>query len=274
MAASRLVILRRVFDAAVLVAVVVTAWRFIGSPRGRESTAEAAPVTRVKLGSPLKLLGHGWPARTVVLAVQTTCAACNADLPFYAALTTGLAVSSAELLVLAPDSPTVISGWLESRAIRATTRPQVDLAGMGFVVTPTLAIVNGQGIVTDLLAGGLSPEQEAAVFQRLNGVSTTPLNNTRYAALQTESEFERLAGPPGQIIVDVRSREAFAAGHRFGAVNIPHDELVVRAPIELPLSSPIAIDCLRTRFSMCEIAGERLIKAGAILVTLIVPGGP
>jgi hypothetical protein len=250
MAVSRLVILRRVFDTAVLVAVLVTAWRFLGSSRGRESTTEAAPATRVELGSALKLPGHVWPARTVVLAIQTTCAACNADLPFYAALTTRLAVPSAELLVLAPDSPKVINAWLESRAIRATTRPQVDLAGMGFVVTPTLAIVNGHGVVTDLLAGALSPEQEAAVYQRLNGVSTTPLNNTTYAALQTESEFERLGGTPGQTVLDVRSRETFAVGHRPGAVNIPHDELVVRAPIELPLNSPVAIDCIRTRFSV------------------------
>ena len=274
MAVSRLLILRRVFDAALLVAVLVTVWRFVEAPRGRENAAEAAPVTRIALGSSLKIPGYGWSSRTVVLAIRTTCAACNADQPFYAALATRLAASSTALLILAPDSPTVMSSWLESRAIRATTRPQVDLAGMGIVATPTLAIVNSEGIVTDLLAGALSPEQETAVFQRLNGASTTPLNNTRYAALQTESQFQRLGATPGQIMLDVRSREAFAVGHRAGAVNIPHDELVVRAPIELPLSSPIAIDCLQTRFSTCEIAGERLIKAGAVIVTLLVPGGP
>jgi rhodanese-related sulfurtransferase len=42
-------------------------------------------------------------------------------------------------------------------------------------------------------------------------------------------------------VLDTRERGAFAIGHKAGAKNIPLDELLVRAPNELPVDQMIVI---------------------------------
>ena len=50
----------------------------------------------------------------------------------------------------------------------------------------------------------------------------------------TLAEMRGLVRDPNVVVLDVLSREAYAAGHLPGAVNIPLAELRGRATVELP----------------------------------------
>lgn len=60
----------------------------------------------------------------------------------------------------------------------------------------------------------------------------------------TLAQMRGLVRDPGVVVLDVLSREAYAAGHLPGAVNIPVAELRPRAAAELPeLDRPIVVYC-------------------------------
>ena len=50
----------------------------------------------------------------------------------------------------------------------------------------------------------------------------------------TLAQMRALVRDPDVVVLDVLSREAYAAGHLPGAINIPVNELRDRAPVELP----------------------------------------
>lgn len=50
----------------------------------------------------------------------------------------------------------------------------------------------------------------------------------------TLAQMRGLVRDPGVVVLDVLSREAYAAGHLPGAINIPVAELRARSAVELP----------------------------------------
>jgi rhodanese-related sulfurtransferase len=75
------------------------------------------------------------------------------------------------------------------------------------------------------------------------------------------TEFERRALLSSTVILDPRERDAFRRGHRDGAINIPGDELPVRARIELPLDKAVIVDCSHADEISCIIGATRLSDA-------------
>ena len=64
------------------------------------------------------------------------------------------------------------------------------------------------------------------------------------------------------VLLDIQERDEFARGHRDAAVNIPRDELLTRAGIELDVSRPVVIDCARLETRRCHEAARTLLQAG------------
>ena len=68
------------------------------------------------------------------------------------------------------------------------------------------------------------------------------------------------------IVVDARPREEFAKSHIKGSLNIPDDELAVRAGIEIPEDRPLALycgyvsPCFQTAAGFCGHAATRAAK--------------
>jgi TonB family protein len=71
-------------------------------------------------------------------------------------------------------------------------------------------------------------------------------------------------------LLDVRDRDAFRRVHRDGAVNIPLDELSIRAPIELRAFSHVIVDCSQGDESRCRLAGH-FLGARDLRVSMLVP---
>jgi rhodanese-related sulfurtransferase len=114
----------------------------------------------------------------------------------------------------------------------------VSLPSLGIKNVPTLAILDRNGVVTDMWVGKLSPGKESDVMNKLN------LKNTRSPDEWSidEAEFSlRIANHDSIVLLDVRDRAVFAQKHKDGARNIPLDELPVRAVNELPASQTIVV---------------------------------
>jgi rhodanese-related sulfurtransferase len=196
--------------------------------------------------------------------------------PFYRELAKHLGSrTDNNIIVVSPNPRDVIQGWLTANSIRvAKVVPSTNLLTLGISVTPSLLMVDRNGTVTDIMVTKLSAEEERRVLARLDGSETAPLNNSKYATLIDDVGLNELREHSSVVLIDVRDRSSYARAHRAGAINIPHDELEDRAPVELSLHLPIVIDCAGERYVRCEIAGETLVESGADQVYILMPRRP
>jgi rhodanese-related sulfurtransferase len=72
------------------------------------------------------------------------------------------------------------------------------------------------------------------------------------------------------VVIDVGDRDAFRRGHWPGAVNIPADEMSMRAGIELPRDKTIVIDCTQEQRFRCDAAAWGLAEQKFSNVLLLV----
>lgn len=75
-------------------------------------------------------------------------------------------------------------------------------------------------------------------------------------------ELKKLTGANRPTILDVGDRASFKRGHLDGAINIPHDELDVRARIELRGRNRLVIDCTQEETFHCLFADHVLKDIG------------
>jgi rhodanese-related sulfurtransferase len=78
----------------------------------------------------------------------------------------------------------------------------------------------------------------------------------------TFDELSKFTGAARPMILDIGDRAAFKRGHQPGAVNIPMDELIVRASIELREQKFGVIDCTQEDVGRCKMAAHYLESAG------------
>jgi hypothetical protein len=101
------------------------------------------------------------------------------------------------------------------------------------------------------------------------------------AKLVPASDFSRLIGDRADVVVvDTRERAWFRRSHIDHAINIPFEELAVRAPIELPKDKPVFLFCQyqqaceeryreRLTLTSCTLAASVLGRAGISDVNLL-----
>jgi rhodanese-related sulfurtransferase len=134
-------------------------------------------------------------------------------------------------------------------------------------------IRNGMGVVLnpDEMPGNESvfppPVRTAA---RMGGPPTALRGPVAAAEEVDETALARsLAG--GAVLLDVRDREPFAASARPDAINIPLEELMVRAGAELSRQSAVVIDCSRTETFRCHAGADALRRRGFEQVSIYLP---
>jgi hypothetical protein len=86
----------------------------------------------------------------------------------------------------------------------------------------------------------------------------------------TVAAFKKEAASTEHLVLDFGERDAFKRGHWPGAVNIPLDELAVRAGPELPRHRLIVVDCTREDMQLCRWAGGRIVERQFPKVVLLV----
>jgi hypothetical protein len=191
------------------------------------------------------------------LALSAYCQYCRTSAGFYRALSTAAKQRRLRVLAVLREPPGVFKPFIPALGIaQAAEIQQANFDALGIAATPTLLIVDGSGTVQNAWTGKLSGAAEQEVFHRL-GISDPPPHED---VVVPDSDPTLSAGDlalllrrsESIVLVDIRERAAFAAGHISGALNIPYDEIVPRAPHELSKSERIIVHCQSN--SACEAA--------------------
>ena len=223
--------------AILLVAVVLTALlvkQFFFQP-AQNSDYGIVPDARLNID------GVNWAdtERTVLIVLGKECKFCTDSATLYRRLAAGLtSQTNIRLMAVFSKNESDADAYLKQLEIPIREVRYLSLSSLGIKNVPTLAILDRNGVVTDMWVGKLSPLKEAALMSRLR------LEDTRSPDEWSikEASFERrVANKELLVLLDIRERAAFSLNHRDGARNIPLDELPVRAQNELPLDYTIVI---------------------------------
>ena len=263
----------RIVDVGIALLAVFTLLRLVEVKYRAAAVPDYRPVRPLALGMHLALPSIDWSSATrhVVLRVQTTCRACNESTDLYAEVSRRIHnTPGTQLLVLSNEPPERTGPWLATNRIQPHKVVVVDDPGtLGFLMIPTILLVDSLGQVTDILVERLTSTDEQSLWSRLNGTLEAAVDNTRYAREIDEKETRELIASGHAAVLDIRDREAFATGHRDGAINIPTDELSTRALTDLPRSEKVIVDCPGPTMAItCRITARRLAGLGVPEVVL------
>lgn len=128
--------------------------------------------------------------------------------------------------------------------------------GAGLVLNPS-EMPGGRpvpGIPTSVGRAGAPPPPPSPPAVRRDGHDLSHLDIDK-------AEFDKRLGA-GATVVDARTRDAFRRGHHPQAINIPQDELQVRASIEIPAGKQIVVDCSQMEDFVCMASAFPLTELG------------
>ena len=204
--------------------------------------AQQNPNYRLTTNATLRINGINWAdsERTVLLALSKECEYCSSSAEFYRRLAAGISNQSSTrlLAVFSEKESSGAEAYLKQLEVPIRELRYASLSGLGITSVPTLAILDRNGVVTDMWVGKFSPLEEKDLMARLNLEDTRSPDEWSI----TEANLERkIANKEQLVLLDIRERAAFAVNHRDGARNIPMDELRVRAQNELPADQTIVI---------------------------------
>jgi hypothetical protein len=244
--------LRRVVDIVLVLATLLATMRIWSATHDPGWGA----LTRrpIALSSQFDVPGVDWSRspRTLVMAITTSCPACEAGLSDYKVLATTSLSQAVRLVVVGAERADRLRLWLSAASIHPDYVVSVpDLSQWGITIVPTIMIVNSSGIVTDIVAHRPAPEQLERLRARLTDrMASSPINEPAEPPLISSQELAQRLASPGTLVVDPRSRQNFRRVHRPGAINVPVDELMARAS-EVVSARSVLVDCARTSSDQC-----------------------
>lgn len=135
-------------------------------------------------------------------------------------------------------------------------------------------IRNGKGVVLnpDQMPGNetvFRPLSRPAAREGGSPIATQP-DMTGIGEID-EHTLRGLLAREAAVLLDVRGRQPFAASARPRAVNIPIEELTVRAGAELPRASTIVVDCSQEQTFRCRAATQFLRQRGFEIIAIFLP---
>jgi hypothetical protein len=145
----------------------VTGW-VVASPTPASNIVRT-PVTD-PIGHKLSIPGVDWirNQRTLVLALQTTCHFCSESGPFYQELVRERGkFGNTRILAVLPQTVGESSAYLRTLGVAVDDVKQYTLSEIGVKGTPTLLLVDSEGVVTEAWTGRLQSLAEREVFGRL-----------------------------------------------------------------------------------------------------------
>ncbi len=119
-------------------------------------------------GTRISLPGIDWnkSARTVVLALSTTCHFCTESAPFYQNLAQQKP-GNVSLIAVFPQPVQDSRNYLNKLGVRTTDVVQSSLSSIGASGTPTLLLVDNNGSITASWVGKLSDSEAASVIEQI-----------------------------------------------------------------------------------------------------------
>ncbi len=286
-------IIVRSLDVSILIVVtaVLLAWT-TDEWKSKESAAMRAVSTElpggtvrpelIRRGARVVLPNVQWHdgVRTIVLLASATCPACNDGIAFYKHLGDYVRdLPEMRFVIAAVDDMETVKTWADTHGVRHDVVVEMrDAISHGFTLTPTLLVMDDDGVVTDVLLGRLSKFEESMLWGRLRRPrSVAPLSNARYPEEIGGAEFRDLVSRNRErlVVIDVRSRSEYRPRRiGQGAINIPLDELAIRGPVELlgrSIPDTVVVDCTVIHWAQCRRAGRILEHIGVENPSLLLP---
>jgi thioredoxin-related protein len=156
---------------AIIVVAVLLSLVLIKSYLLPGSSKEGPPDWRVPAGSNVSLPGVDWSAnnQTLLLVLQKGCHFCSESAPFYQRLIRETAGRrNIHLIAVLPQASDESKKYLDDLGVAIADIRQAGLDSIGVHGTPTLILVNDQGVVMNSWVGKLSADNEAEVLRRLS----------------------------------------------------------------------------------------------------------
>ena len=148
---------------------VVLAKSYLAPAPAAQASAGAPPEISagVKRGDAVSVAGIDWRknGETLLLALSTTCHFCTRSGPFYQRL--AKEHGDARLVALVPQSSEEGRTYLKRLGVDVDDVRQTSLGELGVSGTPTLILVDGEGVASEVWVGALSPDKEEEVVSRL-----------------------------------------------------------------------------------------------------------
>jgi hypothetical protein len=132
---------------------------------------ERPPDLRVPAGVKVSLPGVDWSGnnQTLLLVLQKGCHFCSESAPFYQRLVRDTAGRrDIHLLAVLPQDFDESRKYLDDLGVAIEDIRQARLDSIGVHGTPTLILVNNQGVVMNSWVGKLNANGEREVLHRLN----------------------------------------------------------------------------------------------------------
>jgi hypothetical protein len=124
----------------------------------------------VPAGAKVSLPGVDWSNnnQTLLLVLQKGCHFCTESAPFYQRLVREMAGrENIHLIAVLPQTSDESKKYLDDLGVTIAEVKQAQLDSIGVHGTPTLILVNNQGVVITSWVGKLSADGEAEVLRRL-----------------------------------------------------------------------------------------------------------
>lgn len=238
----------------------------------------STPLIRRETRLPVAFLAEaGIPSlerAALLLVVSPICPACNRTGAQLARILSA-ARQSREVVVLGREPASELDAWLQGHDIpRDSVRQLAAPDRLGLLATPTLLLVDSGKSVTDIWLGVVTPDAERHIMRRLTeGAGGPPFDNSAFAEEIEPAEVEDRLQSGTVLGVDIRRRDDPNRKTPANVLNIPYDELMTRAPVELPTGMPIAVFCPSGQYMRCRAAGALLRGAGFADVSIVKTAG-
>jgi hypothetical protein len=165
---------------AILLGIAVGQLHSLAKPvKNAQQVRSAAPQTRpgaslpfepLHAGTRVPLPGIDWAKneRTLLIALSEGCRYCTASAPFYQRLTKEVSVArKIGVVAVFPQSVLEARNYLSTLGVSVADVRQISLDELGVIGTPTLILVNKEGVVTKSWRGQLPPNKEEEVLRQL-----------------------------------------------------------------------------------------------------------
>lgn len=130
--------------------------------------ANASPKRTIQIGTKISLPGVDWgkSERTLLLALSTGCGYCTDSAPFYRKLHQQKP-KNLQLVAVFPQSVEESGSYLNRLGISVGEIVQAPLSSMTVSGTPTLMLIDDQGVIKDSWVGKLSDGEIEKVLARI-----------------------------------------------------------------------------------------------------------
>jgi thioredoxin-related protein len=137
-----------------------------GSPQPTDAPAHSSLI-----GKNLSATGIDWTAnrQTLMLVLRKGCHFCEASTPFYQRLAKEMSTNpKTHLMAVMPTGDAENRQYLKDNKIDLPDVRKLSASSIGVRGTPTLLLVDGNGVVLNEWIGKLPPTQEQAVITRVS----------------------------------------------------------------------------------------------------------